>query len=118
MIRQGDVYWIDLGDPAGPGPGYRHPHVVIQNNLFNRSRIHTVVVCALTSNLRRAQAPGNVLVEEGEAGLPKQSVVNVSQLFTVDKRDLIEKIGTLPRLRVRQILEGVRLVLEPRDLNE
>jgi mRNA-degrading endonuclease toxin of MazEF toxin-antitoxin module len=81
--RQGDVYWIDLGAPSGSGPGYRHPHVVIQNNVFNRSRINTVVVCALTSNLRRAQAPGNVLLEVGEANLPKQSVVNVSQIFTV-----------------------------------
>ena len=118
VIRQGDVYWIDLGDPAGSELGYRHPHVVIQNNLFNRSRIHTVVVCALTSNLRRARAPGNVLLEKDEAGLPKQSVANVSQIFTVDKRDLVENIGTLSNQRVRQILDGVQLVLEPRDLNE
>lgn len=118
VIDQGDVFWIDLGDPSGSEPGYRHPHVVIQNTLFNRSRINTVVVCVLTSNLTRAKAPGNVLLEEGEANLPKQSVVNVSQIFTVDKRSLGEKIGTLSRRRVRQILEGVRLVLEPRDSDE
>jgi mRNA interferase MazF len=118
VIRQGDVYWIDVGDPAGSEPGYRHPHVVVQNNLFNRSRIHTVVVCTLTSNLSRVQAPGNVLLDKGEAGLPKQSVVNVSQLFMVDKRDLVEKMGTLSRQRVRQILDGIHLVLEPRDLDE
>jgi mRNA interferase MazF len=118
VISQGDLYWVDLGDPGGSGPGYRHPHVVIQNNVFNRSRIHTVVVCALTSNLRRAKAPGNVLLEKGEASLPKQSVVNVSQIFTVDKRDLGEKIGVLSGRRVHQILDGVRLVIEPRDLDE
>lgn len=118
MISQGDVYWVDLGELGGSGPGYRHPHIVVQNNVFNRSRINTVVVCALTSNLRRAKAPGNVLLEKGEASLPKQSVVNVSQIFTIDKRYLGEKIGGLSRQRVRQILDGIRLVIEPRDLDE
>jgi mRNA interferase MazF len=116
VIHQGDIYWIDLPTPAGSAPGYRHPYVVIQNNVFNRSRISTVVVCALTSNLRRAEAPGNVLLNDGEANLPKQSVVNVSQLFTVDKRDLEEMIGTLASQRVRQILDGIRLLTEPRDV--
>jgi mRNA interferase MazF len=115
VINQGDVFWVDLGEPSGSEPGYLHPHVVIQNNVFNRSRINTVVVCTLTSNLKRARAPGNVLLEKGEADLPKQSVVNVSQIFTVDKRDLVEKIGTLPHQRVRQILDGIRLLIEPRD---
>lgn len=118
VINQGDVYWVDLDEPSGSGPGYRHPHVVIQNNVFNRSRINTVVVCVLTSNLKRAKAPGNVLLETGEANLSKQSVVNVSQIFTVDKRDLVERIGTLSRKRVRQILDGVSLLLEPRDIEE
>lgn len=116
MIRQGEVYWIELGAPSGSEPGFRHPHVVIQNNLFNRSRINTVVVCALTSNLKRAEAPGNVLLDKDEANLPKRSVVNVSQLFTVDKRELEEKIGTLSAHRVQQIMDGIRLVLEPRDI--
>lgn len=116
MIRQGDIFWIDLDEPIGSGPGYRHPHVVVQNNVFNRSRIHTAVVCALTSNLRRAAAPGNVLLEPGEAQLPKQSVVNVSQIFTVDKSLLTDRIGTLSKQRIRQILDGIRLVLEPREL--
>jgi len=118
VINQGDVFWVDLDELSGSGPGYRHPHVVIQNNIFNRSRINTVVVCVLTSNLKRAQAPGNVLLEKGEANLPQQSVVNVSQIFTVDKRDLVEKIGTLSRQRVRQILDGIRLLTEPRDIDE
>ena len=116
VIQQGDVLWVDLGEPVGSAPGYRHPHVVIQNNLFNQSRIHTVVVCALTSNLKRAGAPGNVLLQEGDAGLPKQSVVVVSQLFTVDKSQLDEYIGTLSAKRVRQILEGIKLLTEPREV--
>ena len=117
VIAQGDLYWVDLGDPSGSAPGYRHPHVVIQNNLFNASRIDTVVVCAMTSNLRRAAAPGNVLLEPGEADLPKQSVVNVSQIYTVDKQDLVEKIGTLSPRRIRQVLAGVMLVIEPREVD-
>lgn len=118
VINQGDVYWVDLDEPSGSGPGYRHPHIVIQNNIFNRSRINTVVVCVLTSNLKRAKAPGNVLLEKGEANLSRQSVVNVSQIFTVDKGDLVERIGTLSRKRVRQILDGISLLLEPRDIEE
>jgi mRNA interferase MazF len=91
--------------------------VVIQNNVFNRSRINTVVVCALTSNLQRAAAPGNVLLEPGEADLPKPSVVVVSQLFTVDKSQLSEHIGTLSKKRVLQILDGMRLLMEPREID-
>jgi mRNA interferase MazF len=116
VIRQGDIYWVALEEPIGSTPGFRHPHVVVQNDVFNSSRIHTVVVCALTSNLRRAEAPGNVLLQPGEANLPKQSVVNVSQIFTVDKQQLGDKIGSLSPARVREILEGIRLVLEPRSL--
>ncbi len=115
MIHQGDLYWIDLGDPAGSEPGYRHPHVVVQNDLFNHSRINTVVICALTSNLKRASVPGNVLLQPGEAHLPKQSVVNVTQIFTVDRSQLVEKIGTLSQRRVREILAGINLMLEPAD---
>lgn len=116
MIRQGDVYWSDLGPPGRSGPGYLHPHVVVQNDLFNRSRIGTVVVCAITSNLKRGQAPGNVLLDQGEANLPKRSVVNVTQVFTVDKDELVEKIGTLAPERVEQIHAGLDLLLAPRAL--
>lgn len=116
VINQGDIFWVDLDIPSGSAPGYRHPHLVVQNNLFNYSRINTVVVCVLTSNLKRAQAPGNVLLEKSEAGLPKRSVVNVSQLFTVDKADLIEKIGSLSDKRMRQVLDGLQLLFEPREL--
>ena len=116
VIQQGDLYWIDLGEPDGSALGYRHPHVVIQNDVFNHSRINTVVVCALSSNLKRANAPGNVALKNGEGALPKASVVIVSQLFTVDKNQLEERIGTLSAKRVRQILDGIDLVLEPRGL--
>jgi mRNA interferase MazF len=115
VIKQGDIFGVTLSEPSGSEPGCRHPYVVIQNNLFNKSRINTVVVCSLTSNLKRAQAPGNVLLAPGEANLPKQSVVNVSQMYTVDKQDLSAKIGTLASHRVREILDGIRLLLEPRD---
>src|SRR5207248_3751037 len=116
VINQGDIFWIELDEPLGSAPGYLHPHVVIQNNLFNRSRINTVLVCVLTSNLRRGDAPGNVLLESGEADLPKPSVVVVSQVFAVDKNQLTEHIGSLSRQRIRQILDGLRLLTEPREV--
>jgi mRNA interferase MazF len=118
VIRQGEVYWIDFGDPDESGPGYLRPAVVVQNNVFNVSSIRTVVVCALTSNLRRAGAPGNVLLAPGEANLTEQSVINVSQVFTVSKRDLTGKIGSLGRERMREVLSGITLLLEPRDTEE
>ena len=118
MIRQGDVFWVDAGDPIGSSPGFRHPDVVIQNNVFNASRIGTVVVCALTTNLGRAGAPGNVLLQEEEANLPRASVVNVSQILTVDKTTLVERIGALSARRLREILKGVWLVVEPREVEE
>jgi mRNA interferase MazF len=116
VIQQGDLFWIEFDDPVGSSPGYKHPHVVIQNNVFNSSRINTTVVCALTSNLKRASAPGNVLLNTGEGNLPKQSVVVVSQIITVDKTELGEYIGRLSRNRVQQILDGIDLVLQPRDV--
>ena len=113
MIRQGDIYWIELDEPHGSEPGYRHPHVVVQNNLFNASKIKTVLVCPLTTNLKRAAAPGNILLDPKESNLPKQSVINVSQLFTVDKSQLEEYVGTLSPRRMAELLVGIRLVLEP-----
>jgi mRNA interferase MazF len=118
VIKQGDIFWVDLKEPSGSEPGYRHPHVVIQNNLFNQSRINTVVVCALTSNLKRAKVPGNVLLNKGEANLPKKSVVNISQIFTVNKSNLSEKIGVLSRERFYQVLEGIKLLTEPREVDD
>lgn len=118
VINQGDVFWIDLGTPRGSAPGYRRPYVVIQNNAYNWSGIQTAVVCAITSNLDRARIPGNVRLHKGEANLTRPSVINVTQLYTVDKGELTEKIGTISRDKVRQVLQGILLVLEPRDVRD
>ncbi len=107
-INRGDIFWMAPDDSRGPAPSYSHPHVVVQDDVFNHSRITTVVVCALTSNLHRATEPGNVLLEVGEGNLPKQSVVVVSQISSVDKARLGERIGTLSDARVEQILAGLR----------
>jgi len=115
-IRQGEIYWVELGEPRGSALGYRHPHVVISNDIFNRSRLRTVVLCAITSNLARASSPGNVLLKKGEASLPKDSVVNVTQLVTVDKEDLSERIGKLSSIRFDEVFTGVLLVIEPREM--
>jgi len=116
VTKQGEIYWVDLGKPSGSEPGYKHPHIVIQNNIFNSSNINTVVVCSLTSNMKRAKAPGNVTLSKGEANLPKKSVVNISQIYTVNKSDLVEKIGQVSERRVSEILEGIKLLTEPREL--
>ena len=105
MINQGDIYWIALEESS-----YTHPHVVIQDNVLNHSRINTVVVCALTTNMKRANMPGNVLLDAGEANLPKQSVVSVSQVSTVNKSQLGEYIGSLTEQRVEQILAGMKFL--------
>jgi mRNA interferase MazF len=112
---QGDIFWVDFDEPDNSEPGYRRPAVVIQNNARNRSDINTVIVCTLTRNLNRESDPGNVLLEAGDAGLCEPCVDNVSQVFTVNKEDLRDKIGTLGFLRVRQIIDGIRVLLEPRD---
>lgn len=116
MIRQGEIYWIDFCDPLGPSPEYRHPYVVVENDLFNESRQNSVIVCELTSNVSRAGLGGNVLLDPDEGNLPKQSVVNVSQLYTVRKQALGERIGTLSPGRVRKILDGIALHLRPRRI--
>jgi mRNA interferase MazF len=115
VINQGDIYWIELDEPEGSEPGYKHPHVIVQNNLFNRSQIRTVLVCPLTTNLKRASAPGNVLLDTKESNLPKQGVVNVTQVFTVDKTQLDEYVGSLSPKRITEILDGIKLVLDPRE---
>jgi mRNA interferase MazF len=103
VVNQGDIYWVILKESSGSIP---HPHVVIQDNVINHSRINTVVVCALTTNLTQAKALGNVLLEAGEANLPGQSVVVVSQVSTVEKAQLGEYLGSLTRQRIDQILAG------------
>lgn len=111
-VRQGEVYWLGFGVALGSGPADRHPCVVVQGDAFNRSKIATTVVCIITSNLQRGLAPGNVILEEGEAGLSRASVVNVSQLMTVDKQELEELIGRVSGKSLRAVLGGVNLVFE------
>ncbi|HEY0479721.1 MAG TPA: type II toxin-antitoxin system PemK/MazF family toxin [Kofleriaceae bacterium] len=107
-IDRGDVFWVGPDDSRGPVPSYSHPHVVIQDDVFNHSRVTTVIVCALTSNLQRANEPGNVLLEVGEGNLPEHSVVVVSQISSIDKARLGERIGSLSDTRIEQILAGLR----------
>lgn len=116
-INQGDVYWVPLEDLDGAEPGIIHPHVVIQDDVINRSRIKTVVVCGLTTNRKRAFEHGNILLDVGEANLPKQSIIVVSQISTVNKSQMGEYIGTLSKERVEQIFAGMKFLqwfTEPR----
>ncbi len=111
-VRQGQVYWLDFGRAIGSAPADRHPCVVVQNDIFNRSAIGTSVVCLITSNLSRANAPGNVLLKKGEANLPKASVVNVSQVMTVDKSELVEFSGELSNLAIDAVRDGLHLLFD------
>ena len=110
-MRRGEIWWAALGRPMGSEPGYRRPVVVLQTNEFNESPIRTVVVVAITSNLGLASAPGNVRCRKRETGLAKPSVVNVSQVATIDKSRLLERGGSLPGRLLAEVEEGVRLVL-------
>jgi mRNA interferase MazF len=111
-IRQGQVYWIDFGPATGSAPAERHPGVVVQNDVFNRSAIATSVVCLITSNLSRANAPGNVLLKKGEANLSKASVVNVSQILTIDKAELVESTGKLSSTAADAVRDGLHLLFD------
>lgn len=111
MIKRGEVWWAELGDPRGSEPGYRRPVCVIQSDAFNRSCIATVIVAAITSNLDLAAAPGNVRLRHRDSGLPRDSVLNVSQLLTLDRRFLVEKISRLPDPLLTRVTAGLRLVL-------
>lgn len=110
-MRRGEVWWASLPAPAGSAPGLRRPVVVVQSNPFNESRISTVVVAAIIGNLALAEAPGNVRLSVGESGLPKPSVVNVSQLTTLDRGALTEKVSSLAQSTLCSIDDGLRLVL-------
>jgi len=111
VVSQGDVWWADLGAPTGSAPGFHRPVVVVQGDAFNRSRIATVVCVPLTSNLRWAEAPGNVVLGARTTRLPKDSVANVSQLVTLDRSTLQEHIVKLPPRRIEAILSGIDVVL-------
>ncbi len=111
VIERGDIWWADLGEPSGSSPAGNRPVLVVQADAFNRSRVSTVVVAAITSNLERADAPGNVLLRAEDSGLPKDSVVNVTQVVTLNKGDLTERAARLSFALQTQVDEGLRLVL-------
>jgi len=111
VISRGEIWWASLPSPIASEPGYRRPLLVVQSNDFNQSLISTVIAAVITSNLRLADAPGNVLLSKKESGLPIKSVVNVSQLITVDKSFFTEKIGSIEILKLKEVEAGVRLVL-------
>lgn len=110
-MKRGEVWWASLPEPTGSGPGYRRPVLVIQSNPFNQSRISTVVIAVVTSNLALAEAPGNVRLAKSDAGLPRASIVNVSQVLTIDRALLTLRVKSLPERVMRRLDEGLRLVL-------
>lgn len=112
VAQRGDIWWGDLGRPKGSAPGYRRPLLVIQSDAFNRSTISTVITVGMTTNMSLASAPGNVVCRPKATGLPKPSVVNVSQVATVDRKDLLGRVGQLPSDAGRRVDDGLRLVLK------
>jgi mRNA interferase MazF len=111
VIGQGETWWTDLGEPVGSAPGYRRPVVVVQCDALNASRIGTVVCVPLTSNLKWERAPGNVLLSAVATRLPKDSVANVSLIVSLDKRQLVERIGKIPRRQLELVLSGIDVIL-------
>ncbi len=112
MVAKGEVWWVDFGEPVGSEPGYRRPIVVVSSDRFNRSRIATVMVSAMTSNLSLAQAPGNLLVDSATTGLDRDSVVNVSQTLVVDRSRLVTCLGMLDRSTMMRLDESLRLLFD------
>jgi mRNA interferase MazF len=113
VVHQGDVVWVSLPEARGSAPAGRRPVVVLQHDRFNRTTLETAIVVAITSKLKYAELPGNVRLRKGEGGLPRPSVVNVTQLATVDREHLGPRLGTLTATRLAQVWVGVRLVCEP-----
>jgi len=110
-VKRGEIWWSSLAAPHGSEPGFRRPVLVMQSNEFNRSRINTVIATVITSNLMLANAPGNVRISARASGLNKASVVNVSQIITLDKSTLSDRAGALRPSKIREVEEGLRLVL-------
>ena len=117
MIRQGEVYWLQFGQAVDSAPAGRRPALVVQHDRFNRSTISTTVVVAITSNLRLGVMPGNIRLRRGEAGLPRASVVNVSQIRTIDRTRLVDRVGVLGASRLREVLKGLALLLGTDELD-
>lgn len=112
MVARGEIWWLDFGVPVGSEPGYERPGLVVSSDRFNRSRIATVIVTPITSNLRLGAAPGNVEIDEGTGGLDRRSVVNVSQPIVVDRQRLVRRLGALDKIRVRLVDDGLGLALD------
>ncbi len=112
VIRKGSVYWVNFSPAKGSEPMGKRPGLVIQNDLLNDSKLNTVIVIAITSTLKFGELPGNVRLHKGEANLPKPSVINMTQIKTVDKRSLTEIIGTLSKERLEQVYEGMKLIMD------
>jgi mRNA interferase MazF len=110
-MKRGDIWWASLTPPDGSGPGFRRPVLIVQANSFNESQISTVLVAVITSNLALAQAPGNVRISKSDSGLSKASVVNVSQVLTIDRQFLTDRIGALPGRKMNSVNQGLKLVL-------
>jgi mRNA interferase MazF len=118
VIRQGEIYWLHFGPVAGSAPAGRRPALVVQHDRFNRSAISTTVVAAVTSNLRLGAMPGNVGLRRGEAGLPRASVVNVSQIRTIDRARLVDRVGALGAGKMRDVLKGLALLLGTDEVSD
>ena len=110
-MKKGEVWWASLGDPRGSEPGFKRPVIIVSANEFNKSTIKTVIVAVITSNLRLAEAPGNFSLSKKDSGLAKESVVNISQLLTLDKSFLVEKSKKIPEQKLIRLNEGLKLVL-------
>ena len=112
VIRKGSVYWVDFSPAKGSETMGKRPGLVLQNDLLNDSKINTVIVAAITSTLKFGELPGNIGLRKGEANLPKPSVINMTQIKTVDKRNIREKIGTLSKERLKQVYEGLKIIMD------
>lgn len=111
VVERGEIWWADLGEPRGSSPGFHRPVLIIQSDFFNKTRINTLIVAIITTNSRLAEMPGNILLSKRASGLKKESVVNSSQIFTVDRTDLLEYIETISERKMEQVDNGLRLVL-------
>lgn len=111
VMRRGEIWWANLPDPRASEPGYRRPVLIVQSNAFNQSALQTIIVAVITSNLRLATAPGNVLLRRRESRLEKDSVINVSQLVTLSKSFLVDRVARIPPAQIREVEEGLRMVL-------
>ena len=110
-MKRGEIWWATLPNPVGSGPGFRRPVLVVQKDAFNESAISTVIVVVITKNMRLAEAPGNVILPKKSAGLPHDSVANISQIITIDKRFLTERAGLLPHALYERVGAGLKLIL-------